>query len=214
MSFADLLIASTTQMFQSGKPLMSRLFDDGSTAEAWAHYPPGDVVNGTASSRYFYHSHPPEEREADEHGHFHLFLGKHVFDKAIGAASSAPDAMILPPPMPDGQVRADVVHFAALSIGYDGLPLRWFGTNRWVTDEWLYPAQDVIDRLGQFDLRGPSGDPLVNDWLTAMVHLASNEIADLLHERDAVLKIQDMTGEERKVEVTGARSIDLETLLS
>ncbi|WP_379550204.1 DUF6969 family protein [Qipengyuania sp. DGS5-3] len=214
MSFADLLITSTTQMFQSGKPLMSRLFEDGSTAETWAHYPPDDVVNGAASSRYFYHAHPPEERDSDEHGHFHLFLGKHVFDAALDAISDTPSALIPPPPLPDGQRRADVVHFAALSIGYDGLPLRWFGTNRWVTDEWLYPADDVIERLGQFDMRGPSGDPLVNDWLTAMVHLAREEIADLLHERDAVLKTQDMTGENRDVEVTGVRVVDFEALLS
>jgi len=124
-------------MFQSGKPLMSRLLPADGTSEAWAHYPEGDVGNGAISSRYFYHSHPPEEREADEHGHFHLFVGKQ-------AMSNEAEALITPPALPNGQKRAEVVHIAALSIGYDGLPLRWFGTNRWVTDEWLYFWQSAM----------------------------------------------------------------------
>ena len=208
MAFQDLLMNSTTQMFESGLPLMSRVLPEDGTAEVYAHYPPGDVVNGPASSRYFYHSHPPEEREADEHGHFHLFLGGHVF------ANAERGPLIAPPPLKDGAARADVVHIAALSIGYDGLPLRWFGTNRWVTDECLYPASTIIAALSRFDLRGERGDPLINDWLTALLQLARKDIADILKERDAVLKAKDLTGENRSLEVTGVRPIDLTALLS
>lgn len=194
-------------MFQSGKPLMSRLLPEDGTSEAWAHYPADDVVNGAISSRYFYHSHPPDEREADEHGHFHLFVGKEAMpDKA--------KALIAPPPLPKGQKRADVVHIAALAIGYDGLPLRWFGTNRWVTDEWLYPARAVITVLDSFDLRGQSGDPLINDWLTSILHLSRADIVNILEERDEVLQRNDITGENREVEVTGTRDVSLESLLS
>lgn len=207
MSYEELLISSTTQMFQSGKPLMSRLLPEDGTSEAWAHYPEGDVVNGAISSRYFYHSHPPDERDADEHGHFHLFVGK-------GAMPDDIDALMAPPALPKGQKRADVVHIAALAIGYDGLPIRWFGTNRWVTDEWLYPADAVIDALDCFDLRGQVGDPLINEWLSAIMHLSRDTISEILRERDHVLQQSDMTGEDREVEVTGARDVSLEALLS
>jgi len=120
--------------------------------------------------------------------------------------------MIVPPVATSDEPRADVVHIGALTISTDGLPLWWFTTNRWVTDEWLYPAEAVIDRLARFNLRGPDGDPLVNDWLTAMVGLCRDDLADLLVQRDAALKARDLTGEDRSVEITSSRSISLERL--
>jgi hypothetical protein len=202
----DLLMASTAAMFADGRPLMSRILPSAEPAELWEHYPEGDVVNGPAGSRYFYHCHPPAERGAGEHGHFHLFLDRSAIPDGI-----AP--IIAPPPTTPDEPRADVVHIGALAISTDGLPLTWFATNRWVTDEWIFSAEAVIAQLARFDLRGSSGDPLVNDWLTAMVGLSHGDLADLLRERDAVLEARDRTGENRTVEVTGVRPIALERLL-
>ncbi len=203
--YADMLVTSTEAMFVSGRPLMSRIIPDGITPEIWEHYPQGDVVNGPAGSRYFYHCHPPGERLNGEHGHFHLF-----FDKSAMPGGTVPK--IAPPFIERNEPRADVVHIAALSISSQGLPLQWFGTNRWVTDEWLFPAYAVIAVLNQFDLRGPSGDSLVNEWLTAMVGVARKQIEDLLNQRDAQLNALDETGEDRAVEVTGSAQISLENL--
>lgn len=203
----DLLMSSTAAMFAGGQPLMSRVLPSDEPAELWKHYPPGDVVNGVAGSRYFYHCHPPAERSEGEHGHFHLFL-----DKSAIRAGTAP--MIAPPVMASDEPRADVVHIGALAISTEGLPLCWFTTNRWVTDEWLYPSEVVIAQLERFDLRGPDGDPLVNDWLTAMVGLCRADLAALLSERDAVLKARDLTGEDRTVEVTSLKPIHLEELFA
>jgi hypothetical protein len=202
----ELLMVSTTAMFAGGRPLMNRLLPADAPAAIWQHYPPDDVVNGVAGSRYFYHCHPPAERGAGEHGHFHLFL-----DKSAMPAGAAP--LIAPPASGSDEPRADVVHIAALSISTEGLPLCWFTTNRWVTDEWVYPAEAVIAQLPRFDLRGPDGDPLVNDWLTAMVGLCRAEIATLLSERDLVLAERDPTGEDRAVEITSSKLIALEELL-
>lgn len=202
----DLLMTSTAAMFAEGKPLMNRLLPAAQPAELWQHYPPDDVVNGAAGSRFFYHCHPVEERSAGEHGHFHLFLAK----------SAMPDSavpMIAPPPPANPDTpRADVVHIGALAISTEGLPLCWFTTNRWVTDEWIYPASAVIEQLVRFDLRGPDGDPLVNDWLTAMVGLCRADLADLLWQRDAVLEASDPSGENRAVEITSITPISLERL--
>lgn len=204
-ALTDLLMTSTAAMFADRQPLMNRLLPTDSPAALWQHYPPDDVVNGAAGSRYFYHCHPPAERSADEHGHFHLFL-----DKSAIAPGGAP--MIAPPVTGSDEPRADVVHIGALAISTEGLPLCWFTTNRWVTDEWLYPAEAVIAQLDRFDLRGPDGDPLVNDWLTAMVGLCRADLAALLVERDAVLKVRDLTGEDRTVEITSLKPINLEDL--
>lgn len=202
----DLLMTSTAAMFAEGKPLMNRLLPATQPAELWQHYPPDDVVNGAAGSRFFYHCHPVEERSAGEHGHFHLFLAKSAMpDNAV--------PLIAPPPPsnPDAP-RADVVHLGALAISTEGLPLCWFTTNRWVTDEWIYPASALIAQLVRFDLRGPDGDPLVNDWLTAMVGLCRADLADLLAQRDAVLEANDPSGENRAVEITSIKPISLERL--
>lgn len=201
----DLLMASTAAMFADGRPLMNRILPSADTAEWWEHYPNGDVVNGEAGSRFFYHCHPPAERSEGEHGHFHLFLAKSAMPAGVRP-------FVAPPPPASDEPRADVVHIAALSISTEGLPLTWFTTNRWVTDEWVYPASAVIEQLARFDLRGPDGDSLVNDWLTAMVGLCREDLADLLTQRDAVLEARDPTGEDRSVEITSSRSISLERL--
>ncbi len=193
-------------MFAEGKPLMNRLLPTGQSAELWLHYPADDVVNGAAGSRFFYHCHPPAERSAGEHGHFHLFLAKSAMPRSVVP-------MIAPPPPTDPDApRADVVHIGALAISTEGLPLCWFTTNRWVTDEWIYPASVVAKQLARFDLRGPYGDPLVNDWLTAMVGLCRADLTDLLAQRDAVLEASDLTGEDRSVEITSIKPISLERL--
>lgn len=205
MSFRDLFVSSTHAMFQTKRPVMSRILPDQGTAEIWAHYPPDDVVNGRHSCRYFYHAHPPDEREDDEHGHFHLFIGKDALADVIEPLRS-------PPPLGEGEKRADVVHLAALAMSYEGLPLRWFAVNRWVTDEWLYPADTLIPHLHEFDVRGDDGDPLVNDWLTSIFQLSIDDIGPLLAERDQVLGCKDLTGEDRNLEIVATRDIDLERL--
>lgn len=209
-TFADMLFSSTQEMFDSGQPLMNRVLPSDGNVQIWDHYPEGDVVNGPAGCRYFYHCHPVGERGEGEHGHFHLF-----FDKAAMPATF--DPLIAAPEAPKDQPRANVVHIAALAISNEGLPIEWFGTNRWVTDEWLYPADAIIGMLGQFDLTGQSGDPLVNQWLTAMLGLSHAPLAKILHERDDYLRKADMSGtthgEDRAVEITSAAPISLESLL-
>lgn len=205
--WSNLLLSSTQSMFAEGKRLMQRVLPQEAPIEVWHHYPAGDVVFGEAGSRYFYHCHPPGERAEGEHGHFHLFLAQ--------SAMPAEAQPLRPMPSTSPQEpRADVVHIAALAISTDGLPISWFTTNRWVTDEWLYPGDVVAQVLDRFDMRGADGDPSVNDWLTAMVALSRDILAALLMQRDAVLEQRDLTGEDRAVEITSLTHISLDQLFS
>lgn len=205
--WSRLLLSSTESMFAEGKPLMQRVLPHEAPIEIWRHYPGGDVVSGEAGSRYFYHCHPPGERAEGEHGHFHLFLARSAMP--VGARPLRP----IPSSSPQGP-RADVVHIAALAISTDGLPISWFTTNRWVTDEWLYPWDVITQVIDRFDMRGADGDPFVNDWLTAMVALSRDILADLLMQRDAVLEQRDLTGEDRAVEITSLTRISLDQLFT
>ncbi len=199
----DLLMASSERMHAQGVPLMRRLLPAEESIELWEHYPDVDVVNGPLFSRYFYHCHPVEERGEGEHGHFHIFVGKAAFPRNLRPLI----------PSPKKRKTPKVVHIAALSISAEGLPVGWFTTNRWVSDEWLYAAKDIRSFLPGIDFRGPNGDPLVNDWLTALAQLSINMIADLLDQRDEMLIAQDLGGNNHAVEIVSQAAIDLATLL-
>lgn len=197
------LIDATVTLAESGLPLMRRIVPDDADHEVWRRYPADDAVDPRSGARWFYHAHPPEEREADEHGHFHLFLDRRLFRRGPRAIAG---------PLDPGADRADVVHLAALSIDLRGIPTRVFTVNRWVTDEWLYPAAAILKQLTRYDLSHAPGDPLVNRWLTAAVASLEPEIRAAVLARDEVVgdrKKTDPLFENRTVEVITAADIDL-----
>lgn len=200
---ANRLIELSIEMNRQGLPLMQRILPSDTAAEIWAHYPADDAISPVSGSRFFYHCHPPEQHGAGEHGHFHLFLPLSLFRRQ--------DALSVPPE--DGSKRAEVVHFAALSVDCSGLPVKLFTVNRWVTDEWLFPAELVTALLLAFDLSGADGDELVNQWLTAFVSLAREDIGRLLANRDVLLAAKDWPGEDRSIEITSSTSINLQAVL-
>ncbi len=198
------LVEATVELAQSGTPLMRRIVPDDGDFAVWQHYPASDAVDRRSGSRWFYHAHPAEQRTGGEHGHFHLFFERHVFK---------PPAMALAGPVGGASVGADVVHIAALSVDLRGIPVQLFTVNRWVTDEWLYPAGEVLSRLARFDLSRAPGDALVNRWLTAAVACLAPEITQILHERDAriaALSSDDAFWEDRDAEILSSSAVDLQ----
>ncbi|WP_294138476.1 hypothetical protein [Sphingomonas sp.] len=197
---ADALIAATVEMADTPRPLMRRVVpDDG--LHIWDHYPPDDAIDRTTKSRWFYHAHPPEERREGEHGHFHIFLDRKTF------AGIAPVAGPLSPKKSD----ARVVHIAALTIDLAGLPTGLFTVNRWVTDEWLFDADAILDRLPRFDLSKANGDRLVSRWLTAAVATFAPEIEQILRARDVAIKDEPPSFfEDRSAEILSSVDLDLQ----
>jgi hypothetical protein len=198
------LIDATVNMHRSGIPLMRRVLPMEEDIIQWDHYPENDVVDRKTKSRFFYHCHPPEERGAGEHGHFHLFLSKESV--ANTASLAAPEDLSIN--------RADVVHIIALSVDKNGIPIDLFSVNRWVTDEWLYPHADIVSALDYFNLEKADGDPLVNAWMTALVFLARPLIANLLAERDAILLAEHASFENRTLEIISRAPLDIQALIA
>lgn len=201
---ATLLVETTIAMHQSGTPLMRRVLPLETEPTLWEHYPETDAISPHNGSRYFYHCHPVEERGAGEHGHFHLFLPKLVMEQTNVARCTPIDLAV---------DRANIVHIVALSVSPEGLPISMFTVNRWVCDEWLFSQSDIMSVIDGFDLTDAEGDPLVNSWLTAMVHLAKPVIDTLLAERDARLSAFNWDGEDRALEVVSSAPIDLQSLV-
>ncbi|TAJ79694.1 MAG: hypothetical protein EPO45_03990 [Sphingobium sp.] len=202
---AEVVIETITRMALEQRPLMLRVLpaDD---VHFWAHYPDDDARDAITRSRWYYHVHAPGTRDPAEHGHFHLFLHRTQFD---------PDASPLAIPTEGEDAPAHVAHIAGLSIDHHGIPIAWFATNRWVTDEFLYPAQTLIDHLGRYNVDHTPEDDAVNRFLTAMVALYRDEIAKLLIERDEKLAALlagsgDPGTYEAGNDILSMRSIDLD----
>lgn len=169
------VIETITAMAAAQKPLMLRVIPpEGATF--WTHYPKGDARDKYCKARWYYHVHANGDRDADEHGHFHLFLHR----------SQLPDGLEPKVWPPQGEeAKAHVTHVIGLSIAHSGIPRAWFATNRFVTNEFLYPAQVMIEHLPAFNVDHTKEDELVNRFVTAMVALYRDEIAELLRARDA-----------------------------
>ncbi len=196
-------------MARDGRPLMQRVLPADAPPVVWDHYPEDDAVDRTSGARWYYHAHPPGERGPGEHGHFHLFLDKRRLSRADRAWGKPPGR---------SRLRANVTHVAALSVDPAGLPTRIFATNRWVTDEWLYPAAAIMRRLDLYTLDDAPGDPLVNTWLAAAVGLFGPEIHAVLEARDAALSAAISASpdalEDRDLDVLAFADLDLDAAAS
>jgi len=189
----------------------------------WQHYPVGDAYDPISHAQYFYHCHATDTPA--EHGHFHLFL------RADGMPSDMlplllPEAAIANLPTPPQAapskrgVRDEVSHLIAIAVDTAGAPVRLFTTNRWVTGETWYRADDVIRMLDRFTLDTAEPASLVNDWLGAIVRLYQPEIAMLLRKRDEAVmdprrrRRRVDVFEDPKLEVTSSLAIDLDSRLT
>ena len=168
------VIETITQMAQEKRPLMLRVVPEDEV-NFWKHYPPKDARDKFCKSRWYYHVHAAGSRDEDEHGHFHLFLHRTQLPEGL-------EPKVWPPQGEDA--KAHVTHLIGLSIDKIGIPRAWFTVNRFVTNEFLYPAEVMIEHLPAFNVDHTQEDDCVNRFVTAMVALYREEIADLLRARD------------------------------
>jgi Domain of unknown function (DUF6969) len=200
----------------------------GDPAAAWRHYPAGEVYDPASHAQYFFHRHAEEDRPRRaapaEHGHFHLFLGGDGMPAGI-APLLLPELAIAnaPAPPPSAPLRrgtrAELCHLLAIAIDARGEPVRLFTTNRWVTGETWYAADDVIRMLDCFRLPSQHPPSLLDRWLTALVQLFQPEIAALLQRRDKTItewrwRRRGNVYEDTRLEVISSLDIDLDARLA
>jgi hypothetical protein len=140
------------------------------------HYPKGDVFDRDSHAQYYYHAHRP-----DEHGHFHTFLRQPGMPKGTEPVAEAASRQ-----WPKGDKA--LAHLIAISMDRYGHPIGLFTTNRWVTGETWYKADDVRAMLDRFVIDHAYPSWPANRWITAMVRLFRPQIEVLIRERDAKLK--------------------------
>lgn len=196
----------------------------GEAIEEWRHYPGGDVFDPATHAQYFYHLHPPGERGADEHGHFHTFLRARGMPPGVRplvmpelAIAGSPAAPTLVPSAPQAHEDGDPwCHLVAVAMNGAGRPIRLFTTNRWVTGETWYRASDVATMLDRFAVGECKSSGLLDRWITAMIGLYRPQIAALVEARDGAVmgwrrrrRGKVHVFEDRRLEVTSALDIDV-----
>ena len=192
--------------------VVGELLDTAEDFFEWDHYPDGDVYDHETHAQYYYHAHPPGERTekfGEENGHFHTFLRPRGMPKKIN-----------PVPLPDYEEpesdNDDLTHFVGISMNAAGYPVRIFTTNRWVTGEAWYKAEDVIELLDSFDMDMAWPSWPVNIWVTNLIQLFYPTIVDLLRERDKAVTDWEVRHpginayDDRDLELTSVKGISVE----
>jgi hypothetical protein len=124
--------------------------------------------------------------------------------------------LAIPGRAPAAEPNAALSHLVAIGMDRFGRPVSLFTTNRWVTDETWYRAEDVIRMLDFFeiDLAHPSWP--VNCWISAIVPLFRPQIEWLLKRRDEAIgawakkKAKGDVYEDRGLNVVSEVAIDVE----
>ncbi len=165
------------------------------------HYPKGDVYDPETHAQYYYHAHRPE---SGEHGHFHTFLRARGMPPGI---HPAPYHGTASRPLGDEALS----HIVAISMDARGFPTHLFTTNRWVTAETWYRAEDVVRMIDHFIVDHAWPNWAVNRWITAMVTLFKPQITHLLQERDRVVAEWQARHPDR--DVFEDRALDITSIL-
>lgn len=211
---------------RAGRTILDQVTGGADEIAAWQRYPEGEVYDPESHAQYFYHSHaaaPAGSPDHGEHGHFHLFLRAEGLPAGI-APLLLPELAVANAPLPPQSApvkrgsRDEVVHLVAIAIDRRGEPVSLFTTNRWVTGETWYQADDVIRMLDRFRI-GDTPSPLLNRWLTALVQLFQPEIAVLLRNRDKTVadwrwRRRTNVFEDPRLEITSSFAIDLDARLA
>lgn len=178
---AETVLECETVLAKSGMSVVSEVLRGQGDFLVWSRYPQGDVFDTETHCHYFYHAHDAREMAKGENGHFHLFM--------------RPEGIIPglePWDLPGAKIPEDkaarFVHIGAISVDPQGRAIRIFTTNRWVTDECLYRAEDMIRLLEYFSIELAHPNWAVNLWLSGMVTLYRPQFEALLRARDAQIE--------------------------
>jgi hypothetical protein len=197
----------------------------GSAICAWRHYPDGEVFDSASHAQYFFHAHAPDNPTSSERGHFHTFLRAEGMPSGVVPLLlpelAVADVAAPPPqaaPLKRGE-RDEVSHLIAIAVDLRGEPIRLFTTNRWVTGETWYRAEDVTRMLDRFSIAESEPSAVLNRWIGAMIQLFRPQIAALLQARDETVmawrrRRRTPVFEDPRLEITSSLDIQLDTQLA
>jgi hypothetical protein len=226
MHRAAAVVAECRRSFAaSGTGILGAMLAGEAPLADWRHYPAGEVYDPHSHGQYFYHIHPEAGRSAGEHGHFHTFLRADGMPSRMAplvlpetAVAAMPPSPPQAPPQKHGG-SDEVCHLVAITLDPSGEPIRLFTTNRWVTGETWYRADDVIGMLDSFAIGAVGPSTILNRWIVAMIALFHPQIAALLRRRDETVmawrrRRRTNVFEDTRLEITSSLDIELDAQLA
>lgn len=162
------------------------------------HFPDDDVFDRDTQSQYYYHAHRGLE---GEHGHFHTFLRPPGMPEGMQPVEHENATE----PWPEG--REALSHLIGISMDAYGFPMGLFTTNRWVTAEAWYRAEDVMRLLERFQIDHAAPSWPVNRWISALFVLFRPQMRQLLLQRDA--KVSQWAAQHSSTDVFEDRALDI-----
>lgn len=192
---------------KGGLNIVGEVLRNQGTFYEFEHYPTNDVFDEDSHAQYYYHAHRPE---AGEHGHFHTFIRQPGMPPGV-----MPIPHVAGCEWPCGEQA--LTHIIAISMDTYGFPTGLFTTNRWVTGEAWYRAEDIIGTLDRFQIDHAFPSWPVNIWVSNLLILFRPQIEWLLLRRDESVarwtddhpEVDDVF-EDRNLEITSALTIDVE----
>jgi hypothetical protein len=222
---AAVVAACRNALAASGGDILGETAAGEETFADWRHYPAGEVYDPKSHAQYFYHTHPAVDQVVREHGHFHTFLRAEGMPPGVTPLvlpeTAVADAARPPPqaaPLKHG-ARDEVSHLVAIALDPYGEPIRLFTTNRWVTGETWYRAEDVILMLERFTVGEVGRSAVLNRWVSAILALFRPQIVALLTQRDATVmawrrRRRTNVLEDPRLEITSSIDVDLSAQLA
>ena len=221
MRAAAAAVAACHRAFAArGGDILAEIGVNGGALVDWQRYPVGEVYDPQTHVQYFYHAHPAADRTMGEHGHFHTFLRAEGMPVGVAplvlpeiAVADAARPLPQAAPLKYG-ARDELSHLVAIALDLRGEPMRLFTTNRWVTGETWYRADDVIRMLDRFTIGEVGGPAVLNRWIGAMLALFRPQIVALLRQRDETVtawrwRRRTNVFEDMRLEITSSVEIDL-----
>lgn len=199
------LVAALRHMEDRGRNIVTTLLANKPFVEL-RHYPLDDARDPASHAQYFMHAH----RGNREAAHIHCFM----------RAPGIPKAMVRVGKRGAPARRRTMTHVLAVSLDHFGRPAGLFTTNKWVTaDDW-YDAEDLIELLPRMTWAKANGPRKVNRALGALLKLYRQPIVRLLRRRDRHLAAWAKSHpgrdvfEDRRLEVLSSARLNLERTLA
>lgn len=185
--------------------LVLEVLRDQDPVYQWHHYPKGDVKATT--SQFYYHSHERQEHSegsVHEHGHFHCFIRK------PGIYTSKAPIVVSKKYLADTK-KDNLCHLVAIGMNNKAQPTGLFTLNHWVVGGLWYSTEEMCEFLEHFDMTDDATQPILSQWITAMIHLFKPQIKELLQHRDQVITDWKTDGDvfqDKNLEVTSIFSFN------
>ena len=186
--------------------LLTRLLQ-GNAPRQWEHYPKNDAIDAAHGYQWFYHSHAPEDRpDAMEHGHFHLFARRSLWDSQSSTAREKEFRRLTCARLS----RSNTRHLLSIGLNANGLPISLFTVNSWVTGDAMLSAELTLELLHGMRLR--TRNPHIDTVIESLIVLCSHQVHTVLACRDQMLARWSRPGilENQQLEIISQVAIDLD----